>query len=113
MEVIVGIIVVIVLWSFFKSDSGNDIKKAIGEAYLNEGEIFQTSIPWIHAKRFAKKRGEEIRVWDDGGESLSVEMLVNGEEVTATLTLNQANRTTFISADNSERLRKERQKLYE
>jgi len=112
MEIIVGIIVIIFIWSLFKSDSANDIKKAIGEAYLDEGEIFKTDIPWVHAKRFAKKRGQEAHVWDDGGESLSVNMLVNGEDVTATLTLNRANRTTFISADNSERLRKERQKLY-
>jgi len=112
MEWIIAIIVIVFLWDLFTGDNSKEIKSIIGKAYQNEGEILSTDISWIHTKRFAKKRGVEVSVWDDGGESVSVDMLVNGDNVTVTLTKNPSNHTTFISADNSDRLREERKKRF-
>ena len=51
-------------------------------------------------------------MWDDGGQVTSFETLLYDDHVTITLSMNQENSTTIISAENSRRLREERKKRY-
>ena len=90
--------------SFFgmKSNGEEALKRAFGVAYAKEGEMLTTRIPWYEAEKFIKSRGKDINVWDDGGMSGSVHMLINREEITITLTKHRMNGSTLVWARNTE-----------
>ena len=79
------------------------IKEAVGQAYSGEGDFLAQKISWKHAKRFSKKRGGEVSVLDDGGQSTSVEMLVYGDNVTVIFSMNRENGKTIISAQKTKK----------
>ena len=106
MEWIIGIIVSIVLiavWSVLKRYRENDLKEAVGQAYSGEGDFLAQEVSWRYAKRFSKKRGGEVSVLDDGGQATSVEMLVYGDNVTVTFSMNRENGKTIISAQKTKK----------
>lgn len=87
-----------------KGNGDESIKRAIGVAYAREGEMLPTKIPWYEAEKFILRRGKEVNIFEDGGVSASVQMLVNGDKVFVAFSKNRLNGTILISANNENKL---------
>jgi len=95
-----GVSIIIYLFLMSRGEENREelIKEKIGLAY-NTGNLEYTQIYWEAAERFAQDRGAEIKRWEDGGESTSLTMSVDGDIVFVSFMRERSNGTVNISVE--------------
>ena len=96
MEWIIGLIVVWLIWRFTigKSRRNSIIQSAIEDAYINnEGQDIKTNIYYEAGEKFAEDRG-----FKGNGAYITVNVLVNGITVKASLHKSNMDGMMFINA---------------
>lgn len=93
-----GVSIIIYLFLMSRGEENREelIKEKIGLAY-NTGDLEYTQIYWEAAEKFAQDRGAEIKRWEDGGESTSLTMSVDGEITLVSFMRERSNGTVNIS----------------
>ena len=91
-------------WNIFSSSKRkNDcVEKEIISAYLTQPNVtFFSKCMYEEYRDYAiLKDGTENR-WDDGFRSISCDLIVNGEEISAVITENRANHRANVKVVNS------------
>ena len=89
--------------SFFSNRRDRILMEAIDNAFLlNEGVIVDTRIHWKSAEKFAQDRGAKTDIYEDGGQSTSLKIMMHSQEVLVIFTINRMDGTTHIMAENLE-----------
>ena len=73
------------------------LTRAINEAYIQNGTMVYTNVPWEEAECFIISHGKQVNYWEDGGVSGSVYISVDGNRVQISLSRHRAKGTTIAS----------------